>query len=83
MFFVNGHIIKIKSHTLIRRHFAKVVCICAHNPKKIVMFQKLVDLLDTKGNKLLRNVKTRWTSMLSLMKHVYAKYCLLIVKMYA
>ncbi len=38
---------------LIRRHFAKGICIFAYNPKMFVEFQKLIDLLDTKGNKLL------------------------------
>jgi hypothetical protein len=48
-----GHIIKIGSHMLIKRHFANAICIFAHNPKMFVEFQKLIDLLNTKGNKLL------------------------------
>jgi hypothetical protein len=36
-----------------KRHFAKAICIFAHNPKMFVEFQKFVDLLNTKGNKLL------------------------------
>jgi len=82
-FFYGGHIIKIRSCTLIRRHFAKFVCICVHNPNFFVKFQKFIDLLDIKGNKLFWNVKIRRTSMLSLVKHVYAKYYLVIVKMHA
>jgi hypothetical protein len=35
-----------------------------------------------KGLKLLRNVKTRWLSMLSPLKHVMVEYKSLIVKMH-
>jgi len=48
-----GHTIKIGFHMSTKRHFAKAICIFAHNPKMFVELQKLVDLLDTKGNKLL------------------------------
>ncbi len=30
----------------------------AHSPKKFLQFQKIANLFNTKGNKLLRNVKT-------------------------
>jgi hypothetical protein len=46
-------------------------------------FQNLVDLLTTKSNKLLTNVKTHWISMLSPAKQIYSKLCPLIVKMHA
>jgi len=36
-----------------------------HNLKKFVEFQKLANLLNTKDNKILWNVKTHWISMLS------------------
>lgn len=35
-----------------------------------------------KGNKLLKNVKTRWVSMLSFMKFVMEQYWLLMAKMH-
>jgi len=38
-------------------------------------------LFETKGLKLFDNVKTRWVSMLSLIKQVLAKYKILVVKM--
>ncbi len=39
-------------------------------------------LLETKGLKLLRNVKIKWISMLSLMKQVLAEYKIIMVKMH-
>jgi hypothetical protein len=53
-----------------------------HNLKKFAKFQKLVDLLQTKGNKLLGNVKTHWISMLSPAKWVNLEFFPLIVKMH-
>jgi hypothetical protein len=46
----------------------------AHSLKKFAKFQKFTNLLQTKGNKLLCNVKTQWISMLSLTKQVYLEY---------
>lgn len=56
----------------------------AHNSKVFFLeFQKLTDLINSKGNKLFRNhVKTCWISMVFLTKHVYVEYRLLIVKMH-
>ncbi len=42
---------------------------------------KLVEILETKGNKLLKNVKIRWISMLALAKRVMVDITLLVVKM--
>jgi hypothetical protein len=53
-----------------------------HSPNKFLQFQKLAYLINTKGNNLLRNVKTQWISMLSPTKHVYVEYRPLIVKMH-
>jgi hypothetical protein len=36
---------------------------------------KLVEILETKGNKLLKNVKIRWIFMLVPAKRVIAEYC--------
>jgi hypothetical protein len=44
-----------------------------HSRKKFVEFQKLANLINTKNNKLLQNVKTYWISMLSLAKWVCVK----------
>jgi hypothetical protein len=54
-----------------------------HSPKTFLEFYKLVNLINTKGNKLFENVKTHWIiSIFSLTKCVYAKYNPLIVKMH-
>jgi hypothetical protein len=53
-----------------------------HNPKKFVEFQKLVDVLNMKGNKFFRKVKMRWISILSSTKQIYIKYFPLILKMH-
>jgi ABC-type polysaccharide/polyol phosphate export permease len=37
--------------------------------------------METKGNKLLCNIKIRWISMLNPMKHVLEEYRLLLLKM--
>jgi hypothetical protein len=36
--------------------------------------------METKGNKLFRNVKVQWISMLNLLKHVLEKYYYLLMK---
>jgi hypothetical protein len=43
-----------------------------HSPKKNLEFQKLAQTLKTKGNKILKNVKTRWMSMLDPLKRIMA-----------
>jgi hypothetical protein len=53
----------------------------ARSPKKVFELQKLTTLLNTKGNKILWNVKTCWISMLYPCKRVVAKYKTFIAKM--
>jgi hypothetical protein len=53
---------------------------CRSN-KQHAELQKLVDLMETKGNKMLRNVDTRWISMRSPAKRVTSEYTTLMVKM--
>jgi hypothetical protein len=53
----------------------------AHSPRQHLNFTKLVEVMETKRNKIICNVKTRWISMLSLVKRVLAKYKTLLVKM--
>jgi len=55
----------------------------ALNLKKFLKFTMFAETLETKGLKLLRNVKTHWISMLSLLKHVLAKCKSLVVKMHS
>jgi len=52
-----------------------------HSLKIHVEFTKLVEILGTKGNKILQNVKTKWIVMLSPTKKVMTYYITLLVKM--
>ena len=53
------------------------------SPKRHLELQKLAELLESKGRKILQNVKTRWISMLSPLKRVLSEYRTLLVKMYS
>jgi hypothetical protein len=46
----------------------------AHSPKKILEFQNLAEEMDSKGLKLLRNVQTRWISLLDPLRRVLSQY---------
>ncbi len=46
----------------------------SHSPKRHLEFQRLVQTLESKGNKILKNVKTRWMSMLDPWKRIMSKY---------
>jgi hypothetical protein len=46
---------------------------CRSN-KRHGKLQKLADLIETKGNKMLRNIETRWISMNSPAKRIMFKY---------
>ncbi len=54
-----------------------------HSPKRHLEFQRLAQTLETKGNKILKNVKTRWMSMLDPLKRIMAKYHPLFTMMQA
>ena len=67
---------------------AKVETLCERlynyftvSPKRHLEFTKLVDVVETGGLKLLRNVKTRWISVLEPLKRIMVEYKTLIVKM--
>ena len=51
-------------------------------PKYHLELQKLAELLESMGIKILQNIKTRWISMLSSLKRVLSEYRILLVKMY-
>jgi hypothetical protein len=51
------------------------------SPKKHMEFLKLAEVMETKGLKILRNIKTRWISMLGPSVRVMNEYCTLLVKM--
>ena len=53
----------------------------AHSPKRHLEFQKLAEVMHSKGLKILKNVKTRWISMLSPAIRVMNEYRVLLVKM--
>ncbi len=52
-----------------------------HSPKKHLEFTKLVEIMEIEGNKILWNIKTRWISMINLVKCGLFKYCILLMKM--
>jgi hypothetical protein len=45
-----------------------------HSPKRHMQFQILAQTLETKGNKIIKNVKTRWMSILDPLKRIMAKH---------
>jgi hypothetical protein len=53
----------------------------ARSPKRHLEFIKLAEVLQTKGLKILKQVKTRWLSMLSPAIRVMNEYRTLVVKM--
>ncbi len=53
----------------------------AHSPKRHLEITKLTETLELKGNKIFRNVKTQWISMLNLAKRLMAEYITFLVKM--
>lgn len=54
----------------------------AYSPKRHIEFTKLASLMEKKGNKLIKQVKTRWISMLKPAKRVFAQYPILLYKMH-
>ena len=54
----------------------------AKSPKRHLEFVKLAELMHSKGLKILKNIKTRWISMLSPSVRVMSEYRPLLVKMY-
>jgi hypothetical protein len=53
------------------------------SPKRHLALEKSSELLQTKGSKILRRVKTQWISSLEPMKQVLSEYRILFIKMYA
>jgi hypothetical protein len=49
-------------------------------PQKHLEFLKLVEVMETKGLKILRNIKTRWISMLAPAVRVMNEYRMLLLK---
>jgi hypothetical protein len=51
------------------------------SPKKHLEFQKLVDVVETEGLNMLRNMKTRWISVLEPLRRILGEYKTMICKM--
>jgi len=47
----------------------------SHSPKRHLEFQRFFQTLETKGNKILKNVKTRWMSITDPLKRIMVEYC--------
>jgi hypothetical protein len=65
----------------IKSLFASMHNYFAHNPKHHLEANKLAELLECKGNKIFKNIKTRWISMLSFSKKILNEYKGLVIKM--
>jgi hypothetical protein len=53
----------------------------SHSPKWHLESQKLADIVETEGFIMLRNVKTRWISLLEPLRRIMDEYKTLIAKM--
>lgn len=53
------------------------------SPKRFVEFKQLAELTNTKGLKMLRNVQTRWVSLIEPLRRLLSEYRTLIYKMTA
>jgi hypothetical protein len=54
----------------------------AHSLKRHFVFTKLIYMMQTKGLKMLKNVKTQWISLLDPLWKILSKYRPLLVKMF-
>jgi len=61
--------------------FYSIYAYFCRNNKCYAKMQMLVDLMETNGNKIVRNVKTHWISMKSLAAYIVCEYYTLLVKM--
>ncbi len=52
----------------------------AHNLKMHLVFTKLIDIMETKGLKMLKNMKTQWISLLDALWNFFSKYKPLLAK---
>jgi hypothetical protein len=54
----------------------------ARSPKRHMESTKLAAIMETKGLKIIHNIKTRWFSMVSPLKRVMSEYRILVQKMH-
>jgi hypothetical protein len=52
----------------------------AHNPKRHFEFTKLIDVMETKGRKMLKYVKTRGISLLDHLRRILVEYMPFLAK---
>jgi len=53
-----------------------------HSPKRHLELIRLTNMMETKGLKMLKNVKTRWISLLCSVWIILSKYMPLLAKMF-
>ena len=53
----------------------------SHSPKRHLEFVKLAEVMETKGLRLLKNVQTRWVSLLEPLRRFLAQYRVVMAKM--
>jgi len=51
-----------------------------HSPKRHLEFIMLAKVMEIEGNKIICNIKTRWTSMINPIKQMLPKYYTLLMK---
>lgn len=54
-----------------------------HSPQRHLKFQKLAELMESKGLKLLNQLKTQWISLLEPLRRLLTEYRVVIAKMLA
>jgi hypothetical protein len=54
----------------------------SHSPKRYMEFNKLAELTETKGLKMLKSVETRWVSLIEPVRRLLAEYRTLMYKLY-
>jgi hypothetical protein len=69
--------IVVKIETLL----ASVYTYFSHSPKRNLERSKLAEIMETKGLKILCNIKTKWISMVAPSKVVLEEFKILLVKM--
>jgi uncharacterized membrane protein len=60
--------------------FKPCTTIFSKSPKRHLEFTKLAKLMETKGAKILKNVKTCWIFILLFVRHVMVEYKTLLIK---
>jgi hypothetical protein len=65
----------------IEEMLASLYVFFAHSPKRHLEFTKLAEVMQSKGLKILKNITTRWISMLAPAVRVMNEYKVLLVKM--